>query len=104
MANNSLGKAGYYLALIGGILMIILSVVAFLGMGVMMPFGMPFALGGMMLSVVGLVLGVIAIVGSKHATEPVWAIVLVIIGLVGIGTGGFLVVLGGLLGLVSKYA
>jgi len=103
MATPSLGKVGYYLALIGGILMILLSVVAFLGMGIMMPFGMPFAIGGMTLSVVGLVLGVIAIIGSKHVTEPVWAIVLIIIGLVGIGTGGFLVVLGGLLGLVSKY-
>lgn len=103
MANKSLGKAAYYLTLIGGILMILLSVVAFLGMGIMMPFGMPFAFGGMMLSVVGVVLGIIAIVGSKHATELVWAIVLIIIGLIGWGAGGVLVVLGGLLGLISKY-
>jgi len=50
-----------------------------------------------------LILGIIAIVSAKHVTELVWAIVLIIIGFIGGGIGGILVLLGGLLGLISKY-
>ena len=43
----------------------------------------------------------IAIVGSRSASTLVWAIVLIIVGIIGGGLGGLLVILGGLLGLVA---
>ena len=52
-------------------------------------------------SVVTIICGVIAIIGSKSASTLVWAIVLIIVGIVGGGLGGLLVVLGGLFGLIT---
>ena len=52
-------------------------------------------------SIVTLVCGVIAVIGSKSVNTLVWAIVLIVVGVVGGGLGGLLVVLGGLLGLVT---
>ena len=54
-------------------------------------------------AILALILGVVAIVGSKHVTELLWAIILIIIGYVGGGIGGILVLIGGILGLISKY-
>jgi hypothetical protein len=50
--------------------------------------------------IVAIICGVIAIIGSRSATTLVWAIVLIIVGIVGGEFGGLLVVLGGLLGLI----
>jgi hypothetical protein len=55
--------------------------------------------------ILGLILGIVAIIVSRRATEPVWAIVLIVIGVVDLqGIGALLVLLGGILGLASKYA
>lgn len=51
--------------------------------------------------IVTLICGIIAIIGAKSASTLVWAIVLIIVGLIGGGLGGFLVLLGGILGLVT---
>lgn len=103
MAKTSLGRVAYLLVLVGGILMILLSVLSFLGMA-FMPFGMPglglFASFG---AILGIILGIVAIYGSKHVTELLWAIVLIVVGLVGGGIGGLLVLVGGIIGLLSKY-
>jgi hypothetical protein len=56
-----------------------------------------FAYGG----IVTLIMGIIAIIGSKSVNTLVWAIVLIIVGLIGGGLGGLLVALGGLMGLIS---
>jgi hypothetical protein len=94
VAKTSLGRAAYVLALVGGILMVLLSLLGFLGMAFMMPFEMPgprlFAGFGAILT---LILGVVAIIGSKRVTELLWAIILIIIGLVGGGGIGGLLVL-----------
>ncbi len=99
MATTSLGRIAYYLALIGGILMVIFGL---LGLAVS-AFGEPFFhwgfAGGEILT---LILGIVAIIGSSKASTLVWAVVLIIIGLLGGGIGGLLVLIGGVLGLVSS--
>ena len=57
-----------------------------------------FSYGG----IVTLIMGVIAIIGSRSVKILVWAVVLIIVGLIGGGVGGLLVVLGGLVGLISS--
>lgn len=104
MAKTSLGRVAYLLVLIGGILMILLSVLSFLGMA-FMSFGMMPGLGlfASFGAIVGIILGIVAIFGSKHVTELLWAIILIVVGLVGGGIGGLLVLVGGIIGLLSKY-
>lgn len=102
VAKHSLGYFAYVLALVGGILMIVFSLLGFLGYAIMsMGFGMPHFFGGF--DIVVLILGVVAIFLSKRASELIWAIVLIIIGILGGGIGGLLVLVGGILGLISKY-
>lgn len=103
MAKTSIAHAAYLLALVGGILMVLFSLLGFLGFAMMIPFGMhmPSFFAGF--DILALILGIIAIVGSKHVTELIWGIVLIIIGILGGGLGGLLVAVGGILGLASKY-
>lgn len=81
--------------------MILLSVLGFLGIA-FMSFGMLGLFAGFG-AILGIVLGLVAIFGSKHVTELLWAIILIVVGLVGGGIGGLLVLVGGILGLLSKY-
>ena len=104
MAKSSLGRLAYILALVGGILMVVLRLLGFLGFAVvsMLGFGVTRLFPGY--EILGLILGVVAIIISKRATEPLWAVVLIVIGLIDLqGIGAFLVLLGGILGLASKY-
>ena len=65
-------------------------------------FGMPRLFPGY--EVLTLILGIVAIIVSKRAIEPVWAILLIVIGIIALqGIGALLVLLGGVLGLVSRY-
>jgi hypothetical protein len=105
LANKGLQKAAYYLTLIGGVIMVLLGILEFVGMPFKMPMssplrGMTFGFGVLL----GVVLGIVAIAGAKHASQLVWAIILIIIGIVGGGFGGLLVLLGGIMGLIYKYA
>lgn len=102
MAKHSLSYFAYVLALVGGILMVVFSLFGFLGYAIMsMSFGMPHFFGGF--DIVVLILGLVAIFISKRANDLIWAIVLIIIGILGSGIGGLLVLVGGILGLISKY-
>ena len=104
MAKNSLGQVAYVLALVGGILMVLLRLLGFLGFTIesMVSFGLPRLFPGY--EILGLILGIVAIVIAKRATKPVWAIVLIVIGLIDLqGIGALLVLIGGILGLASKY-
>jgi hypothetical protein len=101
MAQTSLGQVAYYLALIGGILLVIFGLLSLFSIG----FGGPaffywsvysFGYSG----IVMLICGVIAVIGAKSATTLVWAIVLIVVGLIGGGLGGTLVLLGGIIGLI----
>ena len=103
MAKGSVGKLAFILALIGGILMVVFRLLGFLGFMVStFSFGMPRLFPGY--EILGLILGIVAIIISKRASEPVWAIVLIVIGVVYFqGIGALLVLLGGILGLLSRY-
>ena len=97
MSGTSVSTIAYYLALIGGILMIVFGLLGFFGSFGDYYLHWGFAYGG----IVTLIMGVIAIVGARSASTIVWAIVLIIVGLIGGGLGGFLVLIGGILGLVA---
>jgi hypothetical protein len=99
---GSIGYLGYILALVGGAVMIVLSLAAMLSFGVHMPFRSPIA-GYFEKGVITLILGVVVVVGSKRANELIWAIVLIAVGYLGGGIGGLLTLIGGLLRLLSRY-
>jgi hypothetical protein len=104
MAKASLGKLAYYLALIGGVILVILGILSFVGMAfTMFTFSVFGPIGGSLWGIIEIVLGIVAIYGARRATDLVWAIVLIVVGLIGGGIGGLLVLLGGIVGLVSKY-
>jgi hypothetical protein len=48
-------------------------------------------------------LGIVAVFGSKRVNEVVWAAVLMIVGFLAGGIGGLLTLIGGLIGLLSRY-
>ena len=104
MAKASLGKLAYYLALIGGVILIIQGLLSFVGMAFMMFMpSMLGALGGAFWGIIEIILGIVAIYGAKRTTDVIWDIVLIIVGVIGGGLGGILVLLGGIVGLASKY-
>ncbi|MGA3060994.1 MAG: hypothetical protein ABSD92_11580 [Candidatus Bathyarchaeia archaeon] len=97
---SEISRIAYYLALIGGILLVIFGLLSLIGyaftfIGPFISFG--FAYFG----IVMIICGIIAIVGAKSVTSIVWAIVLIIVGVIGGGLGGLLVILGGLIGLIA---
>ncbi|MDD1770474.1 MAG: hypothetical protein LUO79_05250 [Methanomassiliicoccales archaeon] len=76
-------------------------VFGFLGL-VVSSFGEPiFHWGFLYGGFVTMILGVVAVLGSRNAGKTVWAVVLIIVGAIGGGIGGLLVLLGGILGLIS---
>ena len=93
---------GYVLALIGGVAVILLSLAALLNFAVILPFHSP--LGGYFgIGAVTLILGVVAVFGSKRVNELVWAVVVMVVGFLTGGIGGLLTLIGGLVGLLSRY-
>jgi len=101
MSEISVSRIAYILALLGGILLVILGLLSLAGYsgqnyGPVLHWDWGFAYG----SIVAIICGVIAIIGSKSAATLVWAIVLIIVGIIGGGLGGLLVALGGILGLI----
>jgi hypothetical protein len=97
MSGASVSTIAYYLALIGGILMVLFGLIGLIADFGGFIFHWGFAYGG----IVTLIMGVIAIIGARSASTLVWAIVLIIVGAIGGGLGGLLVLLGGIFGLVS---
>jgi hypothetical protein len=100
MPGTSVSQLAYYLALIGGILMVVFGLLSLIGSS-FDPVGPFLRLGFAYYSIVTIICGVIAIIGAKSASTLVWAIVLIIVGLIGGGLGGLLVLLGGIIGLVT---
>ncbi len=97
MSGISVSQLAYYLALIGGILMILFGLIGFFSSFGDFFFHWGFSYGG----IVTLIMGIIAVIGARSASTLVWAIILIVVGAIGGGLGGLLVVLGGLAGLVS---
>ena len=53
--------------------------------------------------VVGVLVGILALVGSREVVNPAWSLILLILGLFVGSLGGILVFIGGLIGLVAHY-
>jgi hypothetical protein len=97
---SEISRIAYYLALIGGILLVISGLLALIGYNFSY-FGPFISFGFGYFGIVAIICGIISIIGSKSVTSVVWAIVLIVVGIIGGGLGGILVVLGGLVGLVA---
>jgi len=103
LSSALLAQTGRILALIGGVLMIVFSGLALLGFIFTVPFRSPLAnVNEAGHNLIALVLGIVAIIGAKYVKKLEWAIVLIIVGYFGGGIGGLLVLIGGILGLVSR--
>jgi hypothetical protein len=111
MVNKEALQIGKALVLVGGVLIIVLGLVQWIGATAFWSFSMYMPrlyriesgfMAGIGL-VVDLIAGVVAIIGSKKADELVWAIILLIVGIVVGGWGGVLVVVGAIVALVSRY-
>jgi hypothetical protein len=97
---SEISRIAYYLALIGGILLVIFGLLSLVGMA--FTFIGPFiSFGFAYFGIVMLICGIIAIIGARSAATIVWAIVLIIVGIIGGGLGGLLVILGGIIGLIA---
>jgi len=106
MAIGSLGRVAYILALIGGIILIIMGLLSFVGMAIQALMVMPSVIGsfgGSVGAIIEIILGIVAIYGAGSATDLVWAIVLIVVGIIAGGLGGILVLLGGILGLIARF-
>jgi hypothetical protein len=99
---GQLSYFGYILAIIGGILMVIFSLLAMVSYAVALPFQSPIA-GFFGAGIVSLILGIIAVVLSKRVGELIFAIILIVVGFLGGGIGGLLVLIGGILGLIGHF-
>ena len=95
-------ELGRILALLGGIIIIVLSLAALVHFPLSLPVSVPLA-GYFGIGVISLILGVVAVFGSKRVNELVWGIVLMVVGFLTGGVGGLLAILGGLVGLLSRY-
>jgi len=96
-------KVGYGLALLGGIVIIVLSLAALAHYPLYLPIQVPLA-GYFGIGLISLILGIVAVFGSKHVNELIWGVVLLIVGFLAGGVGGLLAIIGGLVGLLSRYA
>lgn len=97
---TTLSYAGYIIALIGGILIIVFSLLDILG-SPFLAFSPVSAIGAFAYGLVGLIIGIICVIGAKYVKHLGWAIVLIILGVIGGGIGGLLVILGALIGLIA---
>ena len=100
---GQLTHVAYYLVLIGGILLVVLSLLALVGYAISIPVPWPGMHFGF--AFLPLILGIAAIIlAIRHlVTQLVWSIILIIIGFLAGGIGGILVLLGGLLGLIIHF-
>jgi len=95
-------KLGYVLALLGGIVIIVLSLASIANFPLYLPIRVPLA-GYFGIGIISLILGVVAVFGSKRVNELLWGIVLMIVGFLIGGVGGLLALVGGLIGILSRY-
>jgi hypothetical protein len=82
-------------------LLVIFGLLALLAFSVVGPAYAIVPLGGIGLGIYLIVLGIIAIVGARRVVSIAWAIILIIIGLISGSIAGFLVLLGGIIGLIA---
>lgn len=83
--------------------MIAFSVLGLIGFAFSLPFQSPLHGISFGFALLPLIIGIVAVVGAKHSSELIWAIVLIVAGYIGGGIGGLLVLIGGIVGLLSRY-
>lgn len=99
-----MGQLAYILALIGGIILVIQGLLSFVGMAFMMFVPSIIGpLGGSYWGIIEIILGIIAIIGAKRATDLTWDIILIVVGVIAGGLGGLLVLIGGIVALVLRF-
>jgi len=104
MRNASLSKLAYVLALIGGIILLIQGILSLIGMAVSFPVIYASPLGHFgYFAIITIILGIVAIYGSKRLKDLMWAVVLLIVGFVAGGLGGLLVLLGAICALILHF-
>jgi hypothetical protein len=103
LAGGILGKVSYILVIVGGIVMVIAGIAGVIAMGIMAFSSLGYFFGGF---IVQIILGIVAFYFAKRVHELLWAIVLTIIGFIGISLGnlgGWLVALGGIASLIAIF-
>ncbi len=99
---SSLAYAGYILALIGGIIIIIEAILAIIGSPFLAGLTVLGAIGALVSGIIRLIIGLVCIAGSRYVSSLTWAIILLVLGIIAGGIGGVLVVIGAILGLLSR--
>ena len=91
------------LVLIGGVVLLVSGVLEAINVGGL-ELGTNLArLGSLTSIVVGILVGILALVGSREVANPAWGLILLILGLFVGSLGGILVFIGGVIGLVAHY-
>lgn len=100
---STLAYFGYVLSLLGGIVLILFGVLDLLGVAsrLFRDVSLLWILSSTVSSVLRIVLGGICIIGSRFVSQLIWAIILLVLGVVAGTLGGSLVAVGAILGLVS---
>ena len=100
---STLAYIGYILALLGGIVLILFGLLDLLGVAsrLFRDVSLLWILSSTVSSLVRIVLGVICIIGSRFVSKLIWAIILLVLGVIAGTLGGSLVAIGAILGLVS---
>ena len=83
-------------------MIIVLSLASIANFPLYLPIRVPLA-GYFGIGIISLILGVVAVFGSKRVNELLWGIVLMIVGFLIGGVGGLLALVGGLIGILSRY-
>jgi hypothetical protein len=100
---STLAYFGYILALLGGIVLILFGLLDLLGAAsrLFSAVSLLWILSSTVSAILRIVIGGICIIGSKFVSKLIWAIILLILGVVAGTLGGSLVAIGAILGLVS---
>ena len=100
---STLAYVGYILALVGGIIVLLFGLLGLFEVGIRIfrDISLLGFLTGTIRSLAHIVIGIVCIIGSRFLSNLVWAIVLLVLGIVAGTIGGTLIVIGAILGLVS---
>jgi hypothetical protein len=94
------------LILVGGIILIIGALLQIADFGGLFDIRPNFDIRGLTVltgGIIAIVIGLLALIGSKQVTSPAWDIILLILGLLVGSLGGTLVFIGSIIGLVAIY-